>query len=402
LVYYTICIPTRNRQRYCIEAIKAIAASDETDFEVVVADNSDDATILGDYFRTQLNDSRFRLLPPTDTVLPMVDNWERTMPEVRGRWITMIGDDDHIDPSVLQLIRRYEREQPELEVVSWGRMNYNWPDNRTIATLAAVPMGHGTHVPDKKTVSNQLYRWSQREKRPIGGLGIYHGAVRRSLMERIKRKYSDRYFENPTVDFDNICKAVHEAKAMVFCQRPFSVLGACAASNSASTQSFEVMQKLVDEYYRELGSHERIENEDFPFSPRLPGLAIITSIAAATWWFCRKYDVDNEGFQENFAHSAVQECLSSRSVEEYRIKVEGFRQGFAVFEGGKWSSHFNPPAEFFPSTAQNVLCGVHKNNLYIRESGLEKVTTPAEFYRFAEAFVMPVKHLVSARQAFAA
>lgn len=402
MVYYTICIPTRNRQRYCIEAIKAIAESEETDFEVIVADNSDDATILDDYFRTQLNDSRFRLMPPEQTVLSMVDNWERVMPEVRGRWVSIIGDDDHIDPSVVQLLRRYEREQPDLEAVSWARMYFNWPDNREISTRASVPVTHGSHVPDRKTLSDHLYRWSQRKRRPTGGFGIYHGAVRRSLMERIKRKYSNRYFENPTVDYDNICKVVREAKAMIFCKRPFSVLGACAASNSAGTQSFEAMQKLVDDFYRDLGNGQQTHDDDFPFSPKLPGLAVISSKAATIWWFCRKYGVDNEGFQENFAHSAMQECLTSRTVEEYKIKVEGLRQGFEVFEGGAWASHFNPPEHFVPSTAHTQLCGVHNGYMYIRESGLKKITTPAEFYRFAESFVMPVKHMVSARLAFAA
>ncbi len=402
MVYFTICIPTRNRQRYCIEAIKAIAESKETDFEVIVADNSDDATILDDYFRTQLNDSRFRLLPPASTVLSMVDNWERTIPEVRGRWVSMIGDDDHIDASVLQLIRRYEREHANLEVVGWSRMNYNWPDNRTIQTLASVPVGHSTHIPDRKTLSDQLYRWSLREKRPAGGFGIYHGAVRRSLMERIKSKYSDRYFEHPTVDFDNICKVVTEAKALIFCQRPFSVLGACVASNSASTQSFEAMQKLVDDFYRDLGNGQQIQDDDFPFSPKLPGLAIISSIAATTWWFCRKYGVDNDGFQENFAHSAMQECLTSRTTEEYRLKVQGLRIGFEAFEGGNWAALFNPPEEYTPPTSQNQLCGVFKGHMYIRESGLEKVVTPADFYHFAESFLMPVKHVVSAREVFAA
>ena len=402
MVYFTICIPTRNRQRYCIEAIKAIAESEETDFEVIVADNSDEPAILDDYFRTELDDSRFRLLPPQATVLSMVDNWERTMPEVRGRWVCMIGDDDHIDASVLQLIRRYEREQPELEVVAWSRISYNWPDNRAIATLATIPLGHVTHIPDRKTVKDKLYRWSERESRPMGGFGIYHGAVRRSLMERIKRRYSDRYFEHPTVDFDNTCKVVTEAKAMVFCQRPFSVLGACVASNSASTQSFETMQKLVDDFYRDLGNGQQIQEDDFPFSPKLPGLAIFSSIAATTWWFCRKYGVDNAGFQENFVHSAIKECQTSRTVEDYKLKVQGLRLGFEAFEGGVWASQFNPPETFTPPPTENQVCGVVKDTLYVREAGLEKVTTPAEFYRFAEALLMPVKHVVSARKEFAA
>ncbi|EDQ34720.2 Glycosyltransferase involved in cell wall biogenesis [Hoeflea phototrophica DFL-43] len=401
MVYFTICIPTRNRQSYCIEALKAIAESRETDFEVLVADNSDDPAILDDFFRNHLKDDRFRLLPPEQNVLSMVDNWERTVAEVGGRWVTIIGDDDHIEPSLIQILRRYEREYNDLEAVSWARMSYNWPDNRTIATLASVPTGHETYIPKKRILHDHLFRWSQREKRPSCGFGIYHGAVRRSLMERIKRKYSNRYFEHPTVDFDNSCKVIREAKTLVHCQRPLSVLGACGASNSASTQSFELMKKLADDFYRELGDGQPIQEDDFPFSPRLPGLAIISSIAAATWWFCRKYDVDNEGFQENFAHAAVHECLSSRTVEEYEIKVEGLRRGFAAFEGGAWSKHFNPPEVFVPSNSQNQLCGVFKGSIYIRESRL-KAATPSEFYRFAQSFVMPVEHVASGRQAFAA
>lgn len=401
MVYFTICIPTRNRQRYCIEALKAIAQARETDFEVLVADNSDDPAILDDFFRNQLKDDRFRLLPPEQNVLSMLDNWERTMAEVRGRWVTFIGDDDHIDPKAIHVLRRYERDYSDLEAVSWSRMTYNWPDNRFIATLASVPTGHETYVPKRKVLHDQLYRWSQREKRPSCGFGIYHGALRRSLMERIKRKYSNRYFEHPTVDFDNNCKVIREAKGMVHCQRPLSVLGACGASNSASTQSFELMKKLADDFYRELGDGPPIQEDDFPFSPRLPGLAIISSIAATTWWFCRKYGVDNEGFQENFAHSAVNECLSSRTVEEYKIKVEGLKRGFAAFEGGVWSKHFNPPEVFVPSVAQNQLYGAYEGYIYIRESGLD-ITTPSEFYRFAESFVMPVEHVASAKTVFAA
>lgn len=401
MVYFTICIPTRNRQRYCIEALKAIAEAQETDFEVLVADNSDDPEILDTFFRTQLKDDRFRLLPPEQRVLSMLDNWERTLAEARGRWVTFIGDDDHIDPQVIHILRRYERDYSDLEAVSWSRMTYNWPDNRFIATLASVPTGHETYIPKRKVLHDQLYRWSQREKRPSCGFGIYHGALRRSLMERIKRKYSNRYFEHPTVDFDNNCKVIREAKGMVHCQRPMSVLGACGASNSASTQSFELMKKLADDFYRELGDGQPIQEDDFPFSPRLPGLAVLSAIAATTWWFCRKYGVDNEGFQENFAHSAVNECLSSRTVEEYQIKVEGLRRGFAAFEGGIWSKHFNPPEIFVPSPAQNQLFGVYKGYIYIRESGLN-ISTPSEFYQFAESFVMPVEHVASAKTVFAA
>ncbi|PWW00318.1 glycosyl transferase family 2 [Hoeflea marina] len=399
MVYLTICIPTRNRQRYAIEAIKAVSACDQADFEVIVADNSDDPAPLRDFF-AGFGDSRFRLIGPADRVLSMVDNWERTMAEVGGRWVSFIGDDDHIDPRVVRLLRRYEREYKDVDAVGWSRIHYNWPDNRLHATLAVVPCEHDTYVASKPKLQDRLFTWSERHKRPSCGFGIYHGAVRRSLMEKIKRKCGGRYFEHPTVDFDNSCKTIHLARQLIYCQRPFSVLGACVASNSASTQSLEAMKKLVVDFYSDLGSGMQIQEDDFPFSPKLPGLAVISAIAATSWWYCRTYGVDNTGFQENFAHAAVHECLSSRTLEEYQIKVEGLRSGFAAWQGGAWARHFNPPP-FTPPQSFNQLCGVHKDSIYIRESGLE-AATPGEFYDFAESFIMPVEHVVSARRAFAA
>ena len=83
----------------------ALARSEGQDFEVVVADNSDDPAPLADYLTNQLADPRFRLLPPEASVLPMVSNWERALEHARGRWISVIGDDDYIDPRLVAIIR---------------------------------------------------------------------------------------------------------------------------------------------------------------------------------------------------------------------------------------------------------------------------------------------------------
>jgi glycosyltransferase involved in cell wall biosynthesis len=108
MVQLSICLPTRNRQAYCIKTIEALAESGGDDFEVIVSDNSDDPGPLGDYFAQQFSDPRFRLIPPGPSVLSMVDNWERVVGQAEGRWISVIGDDDYIDPRLAGMIRRYE------------------------------------------------------------------------------------------------------------------------------------------------------------------------------------------------------------------------------------------------------------------------------------------------------
>ena len=397
MIQLTIGIPTRNRQRYCIAAIEAIAASDQSDFEVIVADNSDDPEPLRRFFE-DLQDPRFRLVAPEQRVLSMVDNWERLMGETSGRWISIIGDDDHIDPRVTGLIRRFELRVPNLEAVGWGRMNFHWPDNRPVPTLASIPTGAGSLVPTRSELHDHLFRWSEGKNRPSCGYGIYHGAVSRTLMDRIKQNYGGRYFEHPVVDYENNCKVIAEAKAFAYCERPFSVLGECAASNSASALSPARLKSAVETFTAESASALLEPNQDFPFPIVGPGASLCVSIATATVWFCRQYGIDLTGFEANFARAAMEECRYSHSLESYEAKVTTMRDGFAAWDGGKWVSLFEPPPFKAPKTI-NGLSGVTDDIIYLREAAL-KIKTPGEFYRFAEHAIMPVKHVIAGTQAF--
>ena len=403
MIQLSICLPTRNRQKYCIETIRAIAESDATNFEVIVGDNSDDASILSDFFSNEFKDSRFRLIGPEETVLPMVDNWERLVGEAKGRWISVIGDDDYIDPKLVLLLKYYERIYPEVEVVGWARMNFNWPDNRPSPAMSVIPVTHNTYVAVKSVIQDRLFRWSEGNRRPAAGFGIYHGAVRKTLMERIKRKYGRRYFEHPLVDFESSCKVMCEAKVLVHCQRPFSVLGACAASNSAGTRSREISMKRVETFKAEAKGKIDMDDMVFPFPISDPGASICASIASTTYWFCRTYGVDLSGFPENFARAAAHELLGAVAEEDYELKKAFFERGFDIWEDGKWRDCFKP-APFKRDGAyidvSGEMSGVLQDFLFVRED-ITPSQTPAEFYRFGESTIMPVEHVVSGARVFA-
>ncbi|MCY0150030.1 glycosyltransferase [Hoeflea sp. G2-23] len=395
----SICLPTRNRQRYCIETIRAIAASDGTEFEVIVGDNSDDSSVLADFFAHDFDDPRFRLIGPEDRVLPMVDNWERLLGETKGRWITVIGDDDYLDPKLVLLLKHYEHLYSDADAVSWGRMNFNWPDNRPNPALSVLPINHGTIVAPKSDVQNRLYRWSEGKHRPAIGFGIYHGAVRRSLMDRIKRKFGGRYFEHPNVDFENSCKVIHQARKLIYCQRPFSVLGACAASNSAGTRSQKVMAERTKVFKIEAAGKVDMDDPIFPFPISNKGASFCAAIASTTSWFCRTYGVDLTGFPENFARAAMDECDRTTDEEIYKLKTAYFERGFDIWEDGKWRDHFKP-APFWGDRPVNELSGVLRENLYIREDAVPS-QTPAEFYRHSEHMILPAELVASGTRTFA-
>ncbi|AKI01393.1 Glycosyltransferase like family 2 [Hoeflea sp. IMCC20628] len=399
MVHLTICLPTRNRQAYCTQTIEALAASEGSDFEVLVADNSDDPAPLADFFASTLKDSRFRLIPPAPSVLSMVDNWERLLNAAQGRWISVIGDDDYLDPRVTGLIRRCEVLYRNVDSISWDCMTFQWPDNRPIPTLASIPMSAGTAVQSKTQISDLLFGWSEGKRRPSVGTGIYHGAVRKSLMERIKHAYGGRYFEHPNVDWENTCKVVAQATTLVHCERPFSVLGACAASNSAAHLSRETMQARLDSFERENTGAIRLDQPDFPFSMFDPGASLCLSIATTIAWFCRTYEINQTGFGANFALAAMDECKYCHTQAEYDAKDSSFSRGFALWEDGKWAGYFKP-APFKPPKTVNQLSGLANDTLHIRETGIGP-STPAEFYRFGEHAIMPVSSLLSGARVFA-
>ena len=399
MIQLSICLPTRNRQKYCFETIRALAASDASDFEVIVGDNSDDASILADFITNELKDSRFRLIAPEDTVLPMVDNWERLVGEAKGRWISVIGDDDYIDPKLVLLLKYYERIYPGVESIVWARMKFNWPDNRSARGLSVVPVSHGTYIANKSSLQDRLYRWSDGTKRPAASFGVYHGAVRKSLMERIKRKYGGRYFEHPVVDFDSTCKVIREAKMLVHCQRPFSVLGACAASNSAGTTSRKTLMERVKTFKAETQGKTDMDDPVFPFPISDPGASFCSAIASTTSWFCRTYGIDLSGFPENFSRAAMDELSDTVIEEDHELRKAFFERCFDVWEGGKWRDCFQPKP-FRGNKSYNETCGVINNYLYIRED-VTPSQTPAEFYHFGESAIMPIEHVVSGARTFA-
>ncbi|MBC7280428.1 glycosyltransferase family A protein [Hoeflea sp.] len=399
MIHLTICLPTRNRQKYCIETIRALAKSDRDDFEVIVGDNSDDESVLANFFESGFDDPRFRLVGPEETVLSMVDNWERLIGPAKGRWLSVIGDDDFVDPRLVLLLKYYERLYPEVESVSWARMSFNWPDNRQKPGLSVVPVAHDTYIAVKSISQDRLYRWSDGTKRPSVGFGLYHGAVRKSLMDRIKRKYGGRYFEHPTVDYENSCKIIREARMLVHCQRPFSVLGACTASNSAGAKSRATMLERVKTFKEETKGKVDMDDPVFPFPISDPGASICASIASTTFWFCRTYGIDLTGFPANFARAAMDEVGGTIVEEDYALKKAFFERGFDAWEGGRWRDCFKPIA-FCGNRSHNELCGVLNNYLYIREDA-PPAQTPVEFYRFAESLIMPIENVVSGARVFA-
>ena len=123
----SIVIPTKNRQEFCIEAIREILSMNLEDTQIVIQDNSEEDFLKADI--EQLNCSNIKYHYSAG-ILSFVDNFSEAVSLADGEYICMIGDDDGILPNIINVVKMakkqgYDAVVPGLNVV------YCWPSEHS-------------------------------------------------------------------------------------------------------------------------------------------------------------------------------------------------------------------------------------------------------------------------------
>ena len=179
----SIVIPSRNREYYCIEALKDILSYDRDDFEVCVCDNSD-TDQLEEYVKEK-NDPRV-LYQHIKGIINSVINMDKAMRMATGEYVCMIGDDDTILPTIFDAVELAKNKQYDI-VSPRDVVVYFWPkalkETGEVSWALRITEG-GESVMDnepqlKAFVKNGCLTYSDVLPR------IYHGIVRRVILERV-------------------------------------------------------------------------------------------------------------------------------------------------------------------------------------------------------------------------
>jgi glycosyltransferase involved in cell wall biosynthesis len=383
----SICVPSRNRQFYFQETIKALVSSPRTDVEFVFCDNSDDAAVMNDFIGPYLSDRRVVYVPAGDTVRPMVDNWEVAVAASTGRWITVIGDDDYLDPELADLIPRIEQQLPDVEALDWIKLYYSWPYEGKPVISNPVHLQAEIHEAPKQSLMERAFRWDHARDVLGCGFGIYHGAISRTLMERIRARCNGRYFEHPIVDFDNVFKVIMHGNRFVHCRRPLSVMGVCPASNSAAVTNPIGMRKKQEEFDKEQSSP--VDQMDcyrgFAFNTRL-GLA--ACILMTQHWFADKYGYAFSDYEENFINSCMIQCNKIAEKDQFELIASGYRRAFAKWKGGRYLKQFKPVYQ--PKPVKAPFAGVLNHDLFMTDDHPAWATVKS-FYDVASCLLQPIE-----------
>lgn len=235
-ILLSIVVPTRNRARYASSMIESVLQLKGDDFELVVSDSSED-DCLADWVGSRPNDPRL-IYKRIDGLVSMTGNLNNSLEMAKGEFVCWIGDDDTVLPSILDGCR-WSRQQ-NLDALTPGTpIRYCWPDlvhrywgKRQAGRVYADPWEGRVWEGDPKREASDCMRRAAQGMAYLPKL--YHGIVRRSFLEELKRETGAYCF--------SICPDMYMAMALApkvtrqaCTDAPLTIPGCSGASNSGRT-----------------------------------------------------------------------------------------------------------------------------------------------------------------------
>lgn len=230
----SVIIPTRDRFKYAKHAVRAVLSNTDLDCELVVHDNShhDD---LSQWIQLEYGaDQRLRYRRVTEP-LDISENFERALDLATGEYFCFIGDDDGINPEIVQATRWAHAHDVDA-VLPMRSASYYWPDllfryggNRCAGQLHVRPFRGQITWCD---VEEELRRCVRSGGQNFGHLPrVYFGILKRQCIERVREKCG-RYLPGVSPDMAGAVAAASFVKKMCLVDYPLFVPGASGGSAS--------------------------------------------------------------------------------------------------------------------------------------------------------------------------
>jgi hypothetical protein len=248
----SIAIPTHNRSQYAFHAIQSILAIKSQKLELVVSDTSTDGALeaLVQQNGSSLGaDPRFKYLRPAER-LDMTGNHNYAIAAATGEFVCLIGDDDTITEDLLLAAEWAKAHQ--IDVIAPTVMsNYVWPDFRSRHFGA----GHAgrLYLPSRigpvhiRQSSDSVTQALANAAQGTDGLPkIYHGIVRRSVLEKAKQ-LSGAYFHGSSPDVSGAIGLALCTDRFVEIDYPLTIPGASGGSNTGRSAMNQHKGKLGQE-----------------------------------------------------------------------------------------------------------------------------------------------------------
>jgi len=243
----SILIPTKNREKYALNIVQHILSISDERFQLIIQDNSDTNSL--ELLLLNYNNDKRLCYFYHKGVLSFVDNFSLGISKCTGEYVTIIGDDDGINPHILEITEWALQNDikaitPSLPII------YFWPESGVIS----VKNGGVLSIRDISCNVNFFETKKEIKKYLENGCHnyldynlakAYHGLVKRSVLEEIKL-ITGNYIGGLSPDiYLSIAISLLVEKVCVI-DYPLTISGICKQSGSSDSATGKHTGELKD------------------------------------------------------------------------------------------------------------------------------------------------------------
>lgn len=228
----SIVIATKNREFYCIETIKSILSFKSDLIQIAISDNSDTNQIQ--LFVDSINNKNI-VYRYNNSAISSIDNFNYAMDLATSEYVILIGDDDSVHPKIIELVQ-WAKENDIESFCSKDTFTFLWPgaDPDFPGGLLKIPkIKKSYHLVDPKKELIKLLKNGLVNYFFYKVPKSYHGIVKKSAMDEIKR-LTGNYYGALSPDIFSVVSLSLIVKNHCVLNYPITIAGVCPASTTSA------------------------------------------------------------------------------------------------------------------------------------------------------------------------
>lgn len=256
--FFSIVIPTRNRHETLYYAIQTVLQQSFNDYELIICDNdsSQETKEVVDSF-----DSEKIKYIRSNEAISMTDNWELAVSHAKGKYVTVIADNDGFINDSLKYLYELLNDYEHPDIIRWEKNGYYWPDMNVdhIKRLVLKTNPKEEVLNSHEVISNVINGTASFHILPM----IYCSVISSEMINTL-RSNTGRVFKSISPDLYSGFTFAHMAKKYISIRTPITINGTSSKSNG-----YNCMKKnnKISSDYKELN-----DNSIHVFHLKLPYL----------------------------------------------------------------------------------------------------------------------------------
>lgn len=230
----SIVIPTRNRYATLNVIVNQFLEWPSGDFELVIEDNSEDASGFSEVLSRYGGDPRLSYRHDTSP-RSAPENCDRAIERARGQVVTFIGDDDSVTIMCIEAARWMVMNR--IDAIVCGLGAYTWPDMEHAVSLNNAYNGKLTMLDASGSITalevdSELSALAAAGAQKMGRIPrLYQALVQRHVLDRMRAELGT-VFPGPVPDMANAVAMAKFIGHAVWADVPLVVAGQSKSSMS--------------------------------------------------------------------------------------------------------------------------------------------------------------------------